>query len=82
MKGPDGELGAGGRFLRSSEKGLHTKNEFARTEWLGDVVVGTQLEPRNPTGHFRLGGEHQDRDLLRPAVGSQFPEDREPILPR
>ena len=40
---------------------LDARAQFAQIERLGDIVVGTQLEPHDPIDHIVGGGKHHNR---------------------
>ena len=46
--------------LSPAEQSFHARDEFAGTEWLGDVIVGAEFEADDPIGFFALGGENQN----------------------
>src|SRR6185295_18366419 len=42
--------------------GAYTREQLARAEGLGEVVVGAELEPHHAVGFLGAPGEHEDRD--------------------
>jgi hypothetical protein len=46
----------------SAQDGPHPGHQFARAEWLGQVVVGAQLEPDELVGFVGAGGQDDDGD--------------------
>ncbi|MCY1179660.1 hypothetical protein D9M73_200690 [compost metagenome] len=48
----------------AAQHGLDPRQQFARVERLGQVVVGAQLQPLDAAALVALGGEHDDRDLV------------------
>src|SRR5205814_2375016 len=42
---------------------LHPRQQLARLEWLGQIVVGAELEPDDAIHGIAARGEHQDRRL-------------------
>ena len=58
-------MGAGGLVSaarRAPEHGLHPRDELARAERLGEVVVGAGLEAQKPVGFLDASRHHDDRD--------------------
>ena len=55
--------GVGHRGLRAgaAQQGAHARQQLARAEGLGQVVVGAELQPHHAVGLFGAAGEHQDR---------------------
>src|SRR5580658_3780560 len=51
----------GSARLGAAEQSFHARNEFARAERFGDVIVGAELEAHDAIGFFALGGENQNR---------------------
>jgi hypothetical protein len=49
--------------LRPAEDRLHPRDELARRERLGQIVVGADLEPDDAIGLLVARGEHEDRHL-------------------
>src|SRR5262249_51145130 len=46
---------------------LHPRQQLARLKWLGQIVVGAELEPDDAIHGITARGEHEDRGLrLRP----------------
>jgi len=54
------------RHLRRlpAQHGTNPREQLARVERLGQVIVGALLEPLDATGLVALGGEHDDRNLV------------------
>src|SRR5262245_26064420 len=46
---------------RSPQERLEPRGQFVHVEWLGQVVVGAQLQPYDLVHHLTASGEHQDR---------------------
>ena len=55
----------------AAQDGLDARVQLAGRERLRDVVVGAGLEAGQLVLLFRAGRQHDDRDLLRPAVGPE-----------
>ena len=53
---------------RAPQHGVDARQQFARREWLGDVVVGAAFEARHLVALFGARGEHDDRQLAGFAV--------------
>ena len=45
------------------QDGLHARDQLARLEGLGQVVVGTEFESDHAVHHVAAGGQHDDRDV-------------------
>ena len=61
------------RLAVSTEHGAHAGEQLTGREWLGDVVVGTDLESHDLVDLAVLRGEHDDRHLrLRPDDATDF----------
>ena len=54
------------RWLKAPQHGLYASYQFPRTERLADVIVGAEIESRQPVGFLRLGSKKDDGN------GSQF----------
>ena len=50
---------------RAPEDGADARNQFARFERLGHVIVRTDFQPHDPVGRFAHGGEQDGRQFLR-----------------
>src|SRR5271169_613416 len=59
---------------------LDPRQELARLERLGDVVVGAAFEPDDTIDGIAGGGDHDDPDAAAPLA--QPARQREPVLPR
>ena len=58
---------------RAAQHAANARNQFARLERLGQIVVGPQFQPGDAIFRFAHGGQHQDRDRAGAAQGdSQF----------
>ena len=44
----------------SAQNHTHACSHFTRTEWLGDVIIGTQFQSDQFVAFFTAGGEHDD----------------------
>ena len=62
----------------SAQHRANPRQQLARVEGLGQVVVGPLLQPLDAAGLIALGGEHDDRDLV--AAGTQARAGRQAIL--
>jgi hypothetical protein len=52
---------------------LHSRQQLARLEWLGQIVIGAELEPDDAIHGITARGEHQDRRLrLRPNAAAHI----------
>ena len=60
----------------AAEDRPHPREQFARLEGLGQVVVGPHLETDDAVHGVAAGGEHQDRRVLAAADG---PADLQPV---
>ena len=71
--------GAGRRRVvgAAPEQGPHPGQQLGQPEGLGDVVVGTRVEPDHRVDLVGARGEDEDRD--RPAVGADPPADLQPV---
>ena len=58
------------------------RRQLARAERLGDVVVGAELEPRDPLGLLAARRQHDDRDRRRRRIGAQRLADEQPVHAR
>ena len=68
------------RYDRSlaAQHGLDPRQQLARIERLGQVIVSAQFQTLNAAGLIALGGEHDDRHLI---VGfAQAAAGRQPVL--
>jgi len=75
-------LNAIGRLVglgAAAEEVLHAQHQFARTERLGDVIVGAELEAEHAVQFRRLGGQHDDGDCGGGRVTAQDFADLEPV---
>src|SRR3954469_22289715 len=52
--------GLGQRRAAASRQRAHAREELAKREWLGEVVVGTYVEPRHSVIDCIARGQHQD----------------------
>jgi hypothetical protein len=52
----------------AAQDGADARQQFARLERLGQVVVGAQLQADDPVHGVALGGEHEHRHLRRMAL--------------
>jgi hypothetical protein len=50
-----------------------TRQQFARVERLGDVVVGAEVQAGHAIGSVALGGDHQDWHLAVVGVRTNLP---------
>ena len=66
---------------RAAEHGAHARDDLARAERLGDVVVGPELEPRDALLLFGARGDHDDRHGAGLRVGPQGAADVAPVEP-
>src|SRR3990170_115664 len=57
------------------EHGVHAREQLARIEGLGQVVVGAHLQADDAVDVIALGGEHDDRGAR--VLRAQAPADRE-----
>ncbi len=74
---PD-ERAAGGGRCRAPQHRRHAEHELARGERLGQVVVGTQIEPGDPFRLVPSCGQHDNGNRVLPAEPS---EHLEPVQP-
>ena len=54
----------------TAQDGLHARQQFARLEGLGQVVVGAEFEADHAVHHVAARGEHDDRQLALLADGA------------
>ena len=69
-----------GRLFQAFRPAQHTPDaghELLRAERLGDVVVGSKLEPHQLVRLLAAGGQHDDRDV---AITPQRPSHIEAVL--
>src|SRR5712692_1426380 len=84
----DGQLanlnGAGrvGRRLRAAEQRFDARQQFARAEGLGDVIVGAHLQAHDAVGFFAARGEHEDGETIERIIPADFPANVEAGKPR
>src|SRR6266849_1270466 len=84
----DGQLadlnGAGrvGRRLRAAEQRFDARQQFARAERLGDVIVGAHLQAHDAVGFFAARGEHEDGETIERIIPADFPANVEAGKPR
>uniref|UniRef100_E6QK61 Uncharacterized protein n=1 Tax=mine drainage metagenome TaxID=410659 RepID=E6QK61_9ZZZZ len=79
---PDAGVGRGSVFAGNStggsgaaaKDGADAGEQFARVEWLGKIVVGTDFKANNAVDVFAAGGEQEDADLRACAQASQHLE--------
>ena len=66
---------AGHQRRLAAQHGLDPRQQFARVERLGQVVVGAQFQALDAAALVALGGEHDDRHLIvlfaQAAAGSE-----------
>jgi len=55
---------------------LEPRQQLARVERLGQIIIGAEFEPDNPVGVLAARGQHQDRHV---ALRAQAAADFEPI---
>jgi hypothetical protein len=65
------------RAAGAAQHRLQARHQLARLERLGQVVVGTQLQPDDAVHHLAARGEHHDRDV---ALGANRAAQREAVL--
>src|SRR5215469_2003916 len=53
--------------VATAQNGPNARHKLARIEWLGEVIVGTQLESRDAVVIAAARGQHQHRNLRTPA---------------
>ena len=58
----------------AAQDGLDPRDQLARGERLGHVVVGTRLEARDLVGFFAARRQHHHRDVARVGVAAQHPD--------
>ena len=46
--------------LGTTQQCAHASQQFARTEWFDEIVVGARVEPGNAIFDLALGGEHEN----------------------
>ena len=70
-----------GRRLRglAPQHGVDARDQLARIEGLGEVVVGAHLEPDDAVGLLAPRRQHQDGRRLVPA-GPEFAAEDEPVI--
>ena len=66
----------------TAQHGTDPRQQLLRGERLGDVVVGTRIEPSDLVGFIAPGRQHQDRDRLGAAVRTPLACQRQAALPR
>ena len=72
-------LGAqvGRQAARAAQDDLDARQQFARAERLGQVVVGAHLQADDAIGFLAARGQHDDRDV---GVGAQRAAQREAVV--
>ena len=68
---PRGRLGA-------AQQGMQAGQQLPRTEGLGQIVVGADLQAHHPVDLLAPGGQHEDGHL---GLAAQFPRQAQAILP-
>jgi hypothetical protein len=54
-------MGRGGGASWPAQHRADARQQFARLEWFGQVIVGTQFKADDAVHRVALGGQHQDR---------------------
>ncbi|MCY1535088.1 hypothetical protein D9M68_704790 [compost metagenome] len=67
---------AGQHGAAPAKDGLHPRRQFARAEWLQDVIVGTNFQPDHAVDFVRACGQEDDRKVGKTA---QCPADIEAV---
>ncbi len=62
----------------AAQHGLDARQQLARREGLGDVVIRAALEAGDLVGLLRARGQHDDRDVARILVAPQLPGQLQP----
>ena len=60
--------------LDTAKDRTHAGHQFAQTEWLGQIIVGTNFQPQHAVGFVGTCGEHHDwhrRTLTQPSTDCQ-----------
>ena len=65
--------------VRAAQHGADARQQLARTERLGEVVVGAQLQAHDAVGLLGAAGEDDDRDLR---LGAQLTQQLHAVLAR
>ena len=63
--------GFGFGALRSPHQGADPRHELVGAEWLGEVVIGADVEPDDAIGLFSPCRHHDDRDGSRRRIGAK-----------
>ena len=63
------------RNFRAAQKRLHASDEFARTEGLGDVIVGSHFQPDDAVSFLASSREHQDGQTVERLVAANLAAD-------
>src|SRR5882762_7944810 len=66
------------RRLRTAEQRFDARQQFARAERLGYVIVGTHLQAHDAVGFIAKRGEHQDWQTIKRFIPANFPANIEP----
>ena len=64
---------------RAAQQRLDARQQLARLEGLGQVVVGAQLEADDAVDGLAARGEHQQRQAARAGVGAQLAREVEAV---
>src|SRR6266850_1086691 len=64
----------GGR-LGTAEQRLDAREQFARTEGLGHVIVSAHLKPDDAVGFLAAGGEHENGQTIERVIPANLPAD-------
>ena len=64
-----------------AQHGAHARDQFARAEGLGDIIIGAELQADQPIGFLDARREHNDRQRVGRRVGAQRARHVEPIHP-
>src|SRR5229473_60552 len=81
INGQFADLNGAGRVrrrLRAAEQRFDARQQFARAERLGDVIVSAHLEAHDAVGFFAARGEHENGQAIQRVVPANFPADIEP----
>ena len=71
--------GPDGRRTRPAQERTNPGHQFAHAEWLGQIVVGSALEPEDLVRLLATGRQHQDGDIAVQPAAPDGPADRDAV---
>ena len=65
-------------WLRAAQHGAHAGHQFARTERLGDVIVGAGIQAAHPVAILTTRGQHDDGHVTGALIAADPPAHLDP----